>query len=236
MSPIEKKDAMLTGYFHRIAQREYVENIEVIRKMLQGIHGRSLLDIGCHDGSFVTEIGALCRATDIHGIDIDPTLVLKARSRGISAEIHDANQLFPFSDNAFDIIISNQVMEHIVNVDNFFREVYRILKPGGHAIISTPNMSSTHNIAFIVLGMQPPGINVVDVQLGNFLRGTKAEGHIRLYNVSIIKDFAAYYGFVLEQLVGSGLYLMPSLLSRWWNRLTPRYAIYLTFKITKQAP
>jgi SAM-dependent methyltransferase len=56
----------------------------------------------------------------------------------------------PFSgleDNTFDTVITFQVIEHIENDDLFVKEIHRVLKPGGTAIIATPNikMSLTRN-------------------------------------------------------------------------------------------
>ena len=47
------------------------------------------------------------------------------------------------NDNSFDTLISFQVIEHIKNDKLFIEEIYRILKPGGKALISTPNIKMT---------------------------------------------------------------------------------------------
>ena len=52
----------------------------------------------------------------------------------------------PFSDladNTFDVVISFQVIEHVKKDELFLREIYRVLKPGGKAIITTPNIKMT---------------------------------------------------------------------------------------------
>ncbi len=53
----------------------------------------------------------------------------------------------PFGEETFDFVVSFQVIEHIEQDGKFVAEVYRVLKPGGVAIISTPNalMSLTRN-------------------------------------------------------------------------------------------
>lgn len=56
----------------------------------------------------------------------------------------------PFSgleDNSFDTVITFQVIEHVENDDLFVKEIHRVLKPGGVALIATPNikMSLTRN-------------------------------------------------------------------------------------------
>ena len=46
-------------------------------------------------------------------------------------------------DNSFDTVVSFQVIEHIKNDELFLSEIQRILKPGGKAILSTPNIKMT---------------------------------------------------------------------------------------------
>lgn len=49
----------------------------------------------------------------------------------------------PFNDNTFDFVVSFQVIEHIKNNKAFVQEIYRVLKPGGKFIVTTPNILTT---------------------------------------------------------------------------------------------
>lgn len=53
----------------------------------------------------------------------------------------------PFADDSFDFVISFQVIEHIAQDTAFVQEVYRVLRPGGRFVVTTPNapMSLTRN-------------------------------------------------------------------------------------------
>ena len=55
--------------------------------------------------------------------------------------------LTDFADNTFDFVVTFQVIEHIPNDKLFVQEIYRVLKPGGKMIVTTPNkkMSITRN-------------------------------------------------------------------------------------------
>jgi SAM-dependent methyltransferase len=44
----------------------------------------------------------------------------------------------PFEDNSFDSILTNEVLEHIFNLEEIIGELYRVLKPGGKILITTP--------------------------------------------------------------------------------------------------
>ena len=49
----------------------------------------------------------------------------------------------PFEDTSFDTVVSFQVIEHIKDDLTYLKEIYRVLKPGGKAFISTPNIKMT---------------------------------------------------------------------------------------------
>jgi 2-polyprenyl-3-methyl-5-hydroxy-6-metoxy-1,4-benzoquinol methylase len=167
----------------------------------------------------------------LYGMDIDEGRVRLARERGIEAIEHDANIKFPYEDGFFDVVVSNQVLEHLHNTDGFFSEVRGVLNPGGYAVISTANLSSFHNLAFMGLGMMPPGLHVSRVQVGNFLYGTETHGHVKLFTAAALRDLARYHGFKVEKLVGSGIYPFPRRISNFLSRIFTRYSTYLTIKM-----
>lgn len=72
----------------------------------------------------------------------------------------DMSQKLPFEDASFDYIVSIEGIEHIENQFLFLRECFRILKPGGRLLITTPNVSSLENrLGFLITGVHetPPG-------------------------------------------------------------------------------
>jgi len=75
----------------------------------------------------------------------------------------DFNKKFPFKASSFDLIYSIEVIEHIRSPYDFISECYRILKPGGILILSTPNiLHLTSRFKFFVTGFydlfEPPSI------------------------------------------------------------------------------
>jgi 2-polyprenyl-3-methyl-5-hydroxy-6-metoxy-1,4-benzoquinol methylase len=192
-----------------------------------------VLDIGCASGEFTLKVGGVIGTKRLYGMDIDEYMVEQAREKGIEAIKHDVNTKFPYEDNSFDGVVSNQVLEHLYNTDGFFLEVRRILKPLGYAVISTANLASFHNLAFMGLGMMPPGLHVSRVQVGNPLRGMETHGHVKLFTASALKDLAGYHGFKVEKLVGCGIYPFPERISNFLSRLFTKYSTYLTIKIRK---
>jgi malonyl-CoA O-methyltransferase len=50
--------------------------------------------------------------------------------------VHDLHTALPFADDSFDLVVSGLVLEHLRELDGFFREARRVLKPNGRAVIS----------------------------------------------------------------------------------------------------
>lgn len=193
------------------------------------------LDLGCMQGGFTHMILKHICTKNVYGIEIDPKMVRKAVNAGIKAKTGDLSKKFPFKSKVFDIVSANQILEHVYNTDNFFREVNRVLKIGGYVVISTPNLSSFHSIFFILMGQQPPNIHLSDIQVGNFLRGTKIDypGHYKAFNMAALRDLGVHYGFEVEKIGGFGFYFLPSFLQDIASKLIGKYGVYITIRLRK---
>lgn len=113
------------------------------------VAGSRILDIGCGSGRHVAAAYALDRAVVI-GADANVEDLAKARSRlnfhdmvgehgngnwGLNAA--DATRL-PYADEAFDLVVCSEVLEHIQDHHRAMDELVRVLKPGKHLVISVP--------------------------------------------------------------------------------------------------
>ncbi len=70
----------------------------------------------------------------ITSVDYQPQFYKKIDPR---VQFADATQL-PFTDNSFDLVIGNHIMEHIPDDAAAMKEIYRVLKPGGRAVLQVP--------------------------------------------------------------------------------------------------
>ena len=95
-----------------------------------------LLDIGCSVGCTVEAANA--RGWDAHGVDVSQDAVDYCRSRGLNCQVVGPLEL-PFADQAFDVVVSWHVIEHVADVKQTLREWRRVLKPGGVLFMETPD-------------------------------------------------------------------------------------------------
>ena len=94
-----------------------------------------MLDIGAGAG-IVEQMNFKGKAGSIVGIDLDERVL---ENPWVDEAHHgDASQT-PFSNDEFDVIICDNVLEHIAEPEAFLKEVSRILKPGGLFMGKTPN-------------------------------------------------------------------------------------------------
>ncbi len=75
-----------------------------------------------------------CRAV---GIDADAEAL--RRHTGLTDRLHGNVEALPFRNDVFDLVTANMVVEHVEHPEPLFREVHRILAPGGQLVVHTPN-------------------------------------------------------------------------------------------------
>ncbi len=101
---------------------------------------KNVLDLGCNTG-YGTAI-LFKAAKRVVGVDVSKEAIKTAKKNfgnlGIDFHVIDGKQL-PFEDNEFEIIISFQVIEHIVDYNIYINELKRVLSPNGIVFFSTPN-------------------------------------------------------------------------------------------------
>lgn len=100
--------------------------------------GSRALDAPCGDGSLAAALRE--DGYDAYGVDIDASSASGARLLGAAYKIADLNGQLPFADASFDAVLSIEGIEHLRNRYGYLGEVRRVLKPGGHLILTTPNI------------------------------------------------------------------------------------------------
>jgi len=157
--------------------------VETILELLPRLGPEAkLLDIGCLEGSYTRMYADAVGAGSVHGVDVSLTEV--ARSKGIDAIEFDLNsgERLPYADAEFDVVVCIESLEHIYPTDFMLREIRRVLKPKGTAIIDVPRLDSFLNIALLTLGYQPPGIECSrDRRYGSINDDSLLTGHVAYF-------------------------------------------------------
>lgn len=174
------------------------------RDILVG-HNKRALDIGCAYGYAMKMLRDL--GYDVYGIDISRYAIYKAReyldrkSCGASLIISDAQKLLPFRVG-FDLIVSFEVLEHLINPVPFLRNVYETLGEGGVFIAKTPNRFAVYRL---LLDHDPTHIGVKSYiewkHILSFFRRTKIDCF------TWVPSLGSSRLFLKLPLVGGGCYI-----------------------------
>jgi SAM-dependent methyltransferase len=110
---------------------------------LPDIRGRRVLEIGCGRGTFARYLAE--RGAHLVAADFSPAAVEHARRRleGFDATAIVADiQAIPFPDRYFDVVISQETLEHVPDPMRGLAELVRVTRPGGKLLVTTPNYLS----------------------------------------------------------------------------------------------
>lgn len=218
-------------------------------KLTATLKPETLLDVGCGDGGTLFHyLKTVPR--EFYGLEGAPDLQSKAQARGIKVSSCDLNGRWPYEDDKFDVVFSNQVIEHLHNCRLFATEAFRVLKPGGTAIITTENLCSLLNWLALSLGYTPFSLmqtcgRYLGNPLGLHYNETLAEplpldhpafagvsGHVRVLTVRQARELFDLAGFETEARSISILPL-PDGLSRMLEGMIKNRGHYLIIQARK---
>ncbi|MDC0766044.1 class I SAM-dependent methyltransferase [Streptomyces sp. HD] len=170
---------------------------------------RTILDIGCGDGTAAATAAPFLPGHRIVGIDWSQDALRRARTRipyAVRGELTDGG--LPFRSGAADAVLFSEVIEHLVDPDAALDEIRRVLRPGGHLMLSTPNLAAWYNRALLLAGVQPV-FSEVSLRAIHGRPGREVVGHLRLYTARALREFVAASGFEVVRLAGAPFHGVP---------------------------
>ena len=224
-----------TGVYENANQLNRRNIIELVRRARPAAGRVVLLDLGCDDGVWTRKLADAVGADEMHGVEIVDEAARKAAANGVQVKRLDLSQpMTELPSGAFDLVHANQVIEHVPGVDLFVSEVFRLLKPGGYAVISTENGSSWHNVFAATMGWQIfslTNVSSLKAGLGNpfaIQRGgipyTGTWTHKTIFNYRGLIEMFQAHGFRSVKIAGAGYFPLPGIL----GRIDPRHSAFIT--------
>lgn len=202
------------------------------RHLIEGYLGdaapfATVLDLGAGHGDDLAAAHRVAPGAALHGVEVYAPYRVELEARHVT--VHNVNlerDRLPFADGAVDVVIANQIFEHVKELFWVLHEVTRVLPVGGHAIIGVPNLASLHNRILLLLGQQPSAI-------------ITASAHVRGYTY---RDFVATLercfpdGYEVVARGGSNFYPLPGPLARPLARIAPSMAWGMFLSLRKKRP
>jgi SAM-dependent methyltransferase len=183
---------------------------------------RNVVDLGAGGGADLELAAQVCPEAKRYAVEAYPPNVELLRSRHEVLELNLELDSLPFEDESIDVIVSNQVMEHVKEVFWILHEASRSLRVGGHLILGVPNLASYHNRLLLLLGRQPTVIQ-------------NHSAHVRGYTKhDILRMFEMIFpgGYELQDFRGANFYPFPPVLAKPLATVLPNgaWGIFMLFK------
>jgi len=161
-----------------------------------------LLDIGSGAGVGAALIAKTASIGHVVCIDLSVPALIEVRKRGFSPLVASAEgHKLPFPDKCFDIVMIDEVIEHLVDTDSIMEEINRVLTDEGQLLISTPNLASWFNRIALLFGIQP-AFSEVSFKKVYGRPGSGIVGHLRLFTKRALTAFVEDNGFHNTKTVG----------------------------------
>lgn len=193
------------SYFH-----EYERNWLIPTLFTQG---ETVLDVAGGDGS-VSEYLQKEKKCDVSLIDGSTIAIAKAKKRGIKKSyiVNVESGKYPFNDSAFDAVFWGDNIEHLYSPEKTIREIYRVLKPGGKLVLSTPNFGYwRYRIYYLIHGVVPQTEWIED-RIWN-------SQHIRFFNSQLLTKFLEEHKFSFIKVMGVNRRKVDKQLSPYFPRI-----------------
>jgi ubiquinone/menaquinone biosynthesis C-methylase UbiE len=127
--------------FDRRCQDYARERFEAITGLPDPLPYGTALELGAGTGFFSLNLKQAGVLDEVHVTDLSPGMVEAAQANAdllgfhVEGRVADAERI-PYEDNTFDVVVGHAVIHHIPDVEAAFREMLRVLKPGGRFVIA----------------------------------------------------------------------------------------------------
>jgi SAM-dependent methyltransferase len=184
-----------------------------------------VLDLGAGHGDDLLLAREINSAAKLHAIERHPLYTRQLTDKCMT--VHSLNvekDRLPFADGSVDLVIANQLLEHVKEIFWLFHEVSRVLPVGGKLILGVPNLASLHNRLLLAIGQQPTPLKNNSAHIRGFTKG----------DVIKVLDSCFPGGYELRRFRGSNFYPFPPLLADPLSRLFPSLAWSIFFLFEKK--
>jgi 2-polyprenyl-3-methyl-5-hydroxy-6-metoxy-1,4-benzoquinol methylase len=177
--------------------------------------GGVVIDFGCGDGFISGIVEAACKTAMagnpplVLGVDWAESAVKAAHGSGVRVVRGSLERPgLPLADSSADVVLMSEIIEHVVGTDGPLDEAWRILRPGGTLIVSTPNLAAWYNRLLLLGGIQPV-FSEVSLRGVYGRPGHELAGHLRLFTKRALMGLLQAHGFVNVTLSAASYHDIP---------------------------
>ncbi|MFJ8074136.1 class I SAM-dependent methyltransferase [Streptomyces sp. NPDC096176] len=180
----------------------------LLAQALGATPGQLIVDVGCGDGTAARAAAPVLAGHDLVGVDWSQDALRRARPRMGHVVRGELDCGLPLADGCADAVLFSEVIEHLVDPDHALDELRRVLRPGGHLMLSTPNLAAWYNRVLLLAGVQPV-FSEVSLRGIHGRPGTQVVGHLRLYTARALRSYLSASGFREVRITGAPFHGVP---------------------------
>lgn len=160
-------------------------------RCLEKIGARKILDLGCGNGALCADLTA--SGFDVEGCEPSADGFAIATKSRAGIRFHNLGVYDEPSIGQFDAVVSTEVIEHLYSPKALPKFARKVLKPGGHLIVSTPYHGYMKDLAIAAMGR-------CDRHHGSLVDG----GHIKFFSRRTLTTLLENEGFIVTDFMGAG--------------------------------
>ncbi len=127
-------DSWAPSYDEQLNQLLEIEQ-PIVRVIFDGLPIGVALDAACGTGRHASYLASLGHT--VIGVDSSPGMLARAREKVPQGDFHEADiEELPLADDSVDLVVCAIALVHLADIDGPFREFARVLRPGGHLVVS----------------------------------------------------------------------------------------------------
>lgn len=206
-------------------KRSHESDYQITISLLEFSPEAELLDLGCSDGRVTKKFAKRIGTARITGIEVED---YSFPYRLVKRSLEEA---LPFKDETFDVVTASHIIEHLSDTDSFVKEMHRVLKLGGYAVVATPNLAGWFVILQLLLNRQPKVATVSDeIREGAWTGGPL---HRRLFTMEGLVWLLEHHGFTVEKKCYAGYAFLPPKVARFLSSIGGGYSGSIMVKVRK---
>lgn len=184
----EQYDLEWNGWKAAAGAFEGVRRYGQISRRVAELAPDRMLDVGCGDGRLAREIKQVLPRVVVHGCDLSIAALNRAEGLDRRYAVDLNVDRLPEPDGSLDLVVASEVIEHVIEPGRAIAEFHRVLRPGGHVLITVPN------VAFWRFRLEALRGGVPSV--------TADARHLHSFNAALLNALVTREGFEIVTLTG----------------------------------
>jgi len=156
---------------------------------LPSLYG-TVIDIGCGEGIFTNNLKAKCEVWGVEPNKIAANVASKRMQKILIGKYSEVENQIP--ERYFDLVICNDVIEHLEDVDSFLNSINKKMKEGAFLVGSVPNVRFYGNLKSLLINLDWEYVE----------SGILDKDHLRFFTERSLRRFLERHGFVIDLFKG----------------------------------